>query len=259
MKPKQMLALSALTLSFMSCHRSNSPKDTTVSFMKDVYQLNFDKASAYVTNDSKNALSDYQQQHKDELSKEADKRTQAAVNDGLKQLQSDSLQETVGANTATVRNAKYNFSLTKVDDQWRIAATPELVDQIVYPTKADEAMAAQWNKVVEEYNTRTGMLQNLINYLKSNNKAPADALRLENALKQVPHTTSLNKKDISAYIEKQNNISTLADKLSSEIGYTNESMITQSIINLANQDSRITLAKEEFDKEAKKYGRDVSL
>src|SRR5947209_11963204 len=179
MKQKQLLALAALTLSFMSCQHSDSPKDTTGSFMKNVYQLDFDKASAYVTNDSKNALSDYQVQHKDELSKEVDKRRQASMSEAMKHLESDSLKETIGSNSATVSTAKYNFSLTRVDNQWRIAATPELVDQIVYPDKADEAIRMEWAKVEQQYDARTAMLQNLIGYLKANNKNTTEVAQLE--------------------------------------------------------------------------------
>src|SRR5206468_3365460 len=122
-----------------------------------------------------------------------------------------SLKETIGSNSATVSNAKYNFSLTRVDNQWRIAATPELVDQIVYPDKADEAIRMEWAKVEQEYDARTAMLQNLIGYLKANNKNTNEVAQLEKALKQLPHHISVNKKAVSAYMQKQKEISTLAD------------------------------------------------
>lgn len=231
------LALIASTL--FACNKPADPKEVSVQFIEHLNARHFDAAAALATDGSKAAV--------EALKTE----TPAATTDnGSAQVvfATDALQPYVNGNTAIVKNNLVSLNLEKEGKEWKVVATKEVVDDIVHRTERTASVKATWDALKNEYVSRSVLLREYINYVKSSGRVTPEVTALEEALKKMPAISAEpTKEDIVAYVKGQQSITALADKAMQPTLTAGADLTMNYIISMQSQDSKIAEAKTAYN------------
>lgn len=236
------ITLALLSTVLFACSKPEDPKEVSVLFIEHLNARQFDEAAALATPSSKATV---------EALKTEDPAAAPATS-GKEPVQAmfgtDALQPYVSGNSAIVKNNLVSLNLEKVDGDWQVVATKELVDDIVHRAERNASVKASWEALKNEYVSRSVLLREYINYVRSSGKASAEVVALEEALKKLPTIGAVpTKEDIVGYVKGQAAINTLADKAMQPTLTASADLTMNYIISMQSQESKIAEAKAAYN------------
>lgn len=236
------LTVALLATTLYACSKPADPKEVSVEFIEHLNARHFDAAAALATDGSKAAV--------EALKTEVPSAAPAAPGSEPAQVvfATDALQPYINGNTAIVKNNLVSLNLEKVEGEWKVVASKEVVDDIVHRTERAAGVKGTWETLKNEYVSRSVLLREYINYVKSSAKVTPEVTALEEALKKLP-TIGANptKDDILGYVKSQQAISTLADKAMQPTLNASADLTMNYIISMQSQDSKIADAKTAYN------------
>ncbi|HEY1112447.1 MAG TPA: hypothetical protein VGE66_02765 [Chitinophagaceae bacterium] len=236
------ITLALLSTVLFACSKPEDPREVSVSFIEHLHARQFDEAAALATPGSKATV--------EALKTEAPAAT-PAIN-GKEPVQAvfgtDALQPYISGNSAIVKNNLVSLNLEKVDGEWQVVATKELVDDIMHRAERNASVKASWEALKNEYVSRSVLLREYINYVRSSGKASAEVVALEEALKKLPTIGAApTKEDIVGYVKGQAALNTLADKAMQPTLTASADLTMNYIISMQSQESKIAEAKTAYN------------
>ena len=236
------ITLALATTVLFACSKPEDPKEVSVQFIEHLNARHFDEAAALATPGSKAAV--------EALKTEAAAATPAAQGQQSAEtvFATDALQPYISGNSAIVKNNLLALNLEKVDGEWQVVATKELVDDIVHRAERAAGVKASWDALKNEYVSRSVLLREYINYAKSSGKATPEVAALEEALKKLPTIGADPKKeDILGFVKGQAAINALADKAMQPTLTASADLTMNYIISMQSQEAKITEAKTAYN------------
>lgn len=208
--PLLVLLLLAFTL-LIACNKAKDPKQVSTTFVKDLYTLKFDEASSLATAATKPSLKKEQErmQQKGMADEEKQKRIESVV-DAV--FATNNLVVHTSGNEATVQNEILSIPLKKEEGEWKVAASEDLVQTVLYRQLYLENVKVAWQQLKEEYDKRTALVQDYINNRKGNGSATTELLQLEQSLKQLSLSPTQTAAQRASFVSKQSRFAQLLEK-----------------------------------------------
>lgn len=237
------LVFALIATALFACGKPTDPKEVSVQFIEHLNARQYDEAAALATEGSKAAVT--------ALKTEAQPTTPASSQTTQAVFATDALQPYISGKSAIVKNNLVSLNLEKVDGDWQVVATKELVEDIVHRAERVTQVKASWETLKNEYISRSMLLRDYINYVKSSGRNMPEVVALEAALKKLPTISAEpTKEQILAYVKDQQVIDGLADKAMQPTLTASADLTMNYIINAQSQASRIGEAKAAYNKVA---------
>jgi hypothetical protein len=236
-------ALSATVL--FACNKPTDPKQVSIEFIEHLNARQFDQAASLATEGSRQAVVDLKNNPSAAAPAVEDK---AAVDT---MFATESLQPYISGNKAIVKNSLLSLNLEKVDGDWQVVASKDLVDNIVHRTERIASVKTSWEALKKEYDNRTVLLREYISYVKNSGRDMPEVQALEDGLKAVPAVDAQpTREKILAYVKAQQAIDGLADKALQPTLTASSDLTMNYIISVQSQASKIGEAKAAYNKAA---------
>lgn len=236
------ITLALATTVLFACSKPEDPKEVSVQFIEHLNARQFDEAASLATPGSKATVA--------ALKTEA--QPTAAAPQGGQSVETvfatEALQPYISGNSAIVKNNLVSLNLEKVDGEWQVVATKELVDDIVHRAERSAGVKASWEALKNEYVSRSVLLREYISYAKSSGKVTPEVAALEEALKKLPTIgADPTKDDILGYVKGQAALNALADKAMQPTLTASADLTMNYIISMQSQEAKIAEAKTAYN------------
>ena len=243
-------ALSASVL--FACTKPTDPKEVSIQFIEHLNAHQFDQAASLATEGTRQSVANL----KNEVSSTAPTVEDKSAVDAL--FATGTLQPYISGNKAIVKNNLLSLNLEKVDGDWQVVASKDVVDNIVHRTERIAGVKSSWEALKKEYDNRTVLLREYINYVKSSGRDMPEVRSLEDGLKAVPAVDAQPTRDaILAYVKAQQAIDGLADKAMQPTLTASADLTMNYIISMKDQATKIGEAKAAYNKAASEANSDV--
>jgi hypothetical protein len=239
------ISLALFSAVLFACNKATDPKEVSVQFIEHLNAHKFDEAAALATEGTKAAV----------VALKAETPAASPASTGTESAQAvfatDALQPYISGKSAIVKNDVVTLNLEKVDGDWQVVASKEVIDNIVHRTERIAQAKTQWETLQKEYMNRMVLLREYISYIKSTGRDMPEVLALEEGLKKVPTISAEpTKEEILAFVQGQQVIDGLADKALQPTLTASADLTMNYIINVQSQASRIGEAKTAYNKAA---------
>lgn len=206
----QMLGFFVLVILLGACNTAKDPKEVSAAFINDLYSLRFDEAATLTTPATKALIQKGQQQvaEKGLGSDEAAKRTTETA-EALFSTNKFTVKTT--GEDATVQNDVVIIPLKKEGGEWKVAATEELVETVLFRQLYLESAKTAWHNLKEAYDKRQTLAQEYL-LSRSSGTMTAETKQLASALKTVIDKGEMNGTEKADFVAKQSQLSTLLEK-----------------------------------------------
>jgi hypothetical protein len=243
-------ALSASVL--FACNEPTDPKEVSIQFIEHLNAHQFDQAASLATEGTRQSVADL----KNEVSAATPAVEDKTAVDAM--FATGTLQPYISGNKAIVKNNLLSLNLEKVDDDWQVVASKDVVEDIVHRTKRIAGVKTSWEALAKEYDNRSGLLREYINYMKSSGRDMPEVQALDEGLKVVPVLDAQpTKEKILAYVRAQQAIDVLADKALQPTLTASADLTMNYIISMQDQAAKIGEAKAAYNKAAAEANSDV--
>lgn len=241
---KNFILLTTIAISLLSCTSSPAPVDITKDFITSVYNGKMEFATHYVTPETK-----------DILKLNATPLPPATpVEEGF---EFETLKEEISGETAVVRNSQATVPLKKIDGEWRVIASPQLVSSIIKRETDLNMLKASWDKLVMEYEGRVKIARNYINHQKGQGQLSAAAQQLGVALENSqPGVNWTNEKQL-AYLKQQDQLQKLIDQALEPSHTAHADLSINYLIQMSNASDRIKTAFQNYQATSQKVSSTV--
>jgi hypothetical protein len=245
------LSVLLLTVLLVACNTAKSPKEVSSAFVKNLYTLKFDEAAAMTTSATRATL----QKGREELESQGltdEERSKHIEEQVAAVFSTDNLAEHVNGGNCVVQNEILSIPLKKEDGQWKVAATPDLVKEVLYRQSYLENVRVAWSRLQDEYGKRAAVVEDYISYRTSYGTATPELTAMESLVKKLGSADPGKADDRNAYIAGQKKLAALLEK-NVQPSFTAASDLSLNyIIQLGSARDRIAEARIAYNEAAQK-------
>ena len=235
---KKALLFAFIISILASCNNSKPPKDVAKDFMEALSSSDVNTASGLATEKTKSNINSI--------------KADAPAMSAEESFSVSKLTETVTGNTAEVKNELIKLSLEKESDEWKVAASPELVAAISNRQKDLATLKQKWEALLKEYNGRMNVAKEYVSYKKGQGAISPQIKTLEEMINTLSAKTVWDKEKILLYVQKQKQFQDLVDKALEPSANAGADMSMNYILQVNAADSRIKTAQAEYQASAEK-------
>ncbi|MDB5252197.1 MAG: hypothetical protein JWP27_1366 [Flaviaesturariibacter sp.] len=245
------LTLLLLTVLLVACNTAKSPKEVSSAFVKDLYTLKFDDAAAMTTDATRATL----QKGRTELEGRglSDEERSKRMEDQVATVFSTSnLAEHVAGESCVVQNEILTIPLRKEHGQWKVAATPDLVKDILYRQLYLENVRVAWSRLQDEYAKRAAIVQDYVAYRTSYGTATPGITAMSSLVQALAKANPATAAERAAFIAGQKKLAAQLDKNVQPSFTASSDLSLNYIIQLGSARDRIAEARTAYNDAARK-------
>jgi hypothetical protein len=241
-----MLALILFCLTFTACNKPAGPKSVSAEFIKSLYVMDFDEASAAGTEATKAVLlkNKKELQDKGTLDAERGKRTEEAAENAFN---TKSLTEKVSGNEADVSNDAVSVHLKLEDGKWKVAADDAVVQGILFRETYQADAKQAWEVLKSAFEKRAAIVKDYLSY-----KTNATGSTKETQLISEAFNTTTTAADNVTYVRNQDRLTQLLDKNVLPTFTAGSDITLNYIVQLSTARDNINAAKKTYNEAARR-------
>lgn len=243
-----LLAALLLTAVFSSCHQAKTPKEVSSAFVKNLYTLKFDEAAALTTAATKANLQKGAQelQGKTVSDEERTKRIEEQV-DAV--FATSNLVEHGSGDRLVVQNEVLTIPLQKEGGEWKVAASEDLVQSVLYRQLYLENVKVAWQRLQDEFEKKNALVQE---YANSQSSPTPQTRELAEAAKKLANRKVDNAAQRASYIAETKALNQFLEKNLQPSFTAGSDLSLNYIIQMSTANDRIKEAQNAYNEAALK-------
>ncbi|RYY89911.1 MAG: hypothetical protein EOO15_04675 [Chitinophagaceae bacterium] len=248
---KYLMGTVLLGMLLFSCQQQQTPKNLATEFVQQLYALDFDAAGKLMTADGEALLRQSRQQleQRGNIENERGKRNANSADDVF---DTQTFTESGSGDDVVVQNNQLRINLHKEGGNWKVAASPELVDAVVnHPIYADAAQTA-WNNLFTECDKRTKLVQDYVSMRNNRGDRTPELNGLEAALRDCTSAKTATAADRAEYMARQERLQAQLEKALSPAMNASADFTLNYIVQLSDYEQRIRTMKQQYSVAATK-------